>query len=148
MSKTFSSNSAFYVLITLASFALSATVYYLNAPWIFPLDDAYIVIDYAQTLLLGGVDDSYQQPALVGTTSAVHLLFVAVLGLVFELEIAAFVVAALFVALYVTGLARLLLQISQSKWIAIGATCIALFTSYGLRQLYGGLETEIGRAHV
>lgn len=148
MPKTFPSNSAFYVLITLASFTLSATVYYLNTPWIFPLDDAYIVIDNAQTLLLGGVDDSYQQPALVGTTSAVHLLFVAVLGLVFELEIAAFAAAALFAALYVTGLARLLLQISQSRWVAIGATCIALFTSYGFRQLYGGLETGLAMAAV
>lgn len=139
---------AFYALIALASVVLSIAVFHLNAPWVFPLDDAYIVTDNAQTLLAGGVDDSYQQSSLVGTTSAAHLLVVAAFGLVFSLELAAFLTTALFTSLYTVGLARLLYQISNSQWVTLAAVTLGLFTSYSLRQLYGGLETGLAMAAV
>lgn len=141
-------NTVYYISIAAASITLSTAIYFLSANFYFPLDDAYIVIDNAQTLLSRGVDDSYHQPPLVGSTSAVHLLFVAVFGRVFDIEISAFLVVSVFAVLYALGLARLFLQISQSIWVALAGVSIGLFMGNALYQLYGGLETGLAMAAV
>lgn len=138
----------FFGLIALLSASLSCLLYFASAPWHFSLDDAYIVIDNANTLLSGGIDDSYGQNALVGTTSAVHLVSVAFLGLFMELEAAAFFAVAVFAAFYHVGVARLSVQIYPSKLVAMSAVCLSILAYNSLRQLYGGLETGLAMTAV
>ncbi|WP_380054299.1 hypothetical protein ACFE33_13305 [Falsihalocynthiibacter sp. SS001] len=141
-------NVKFYGIIALLSIAISCLLYFGSNPWHFPLDDAYIVIDNANTLLSGNADDSYSQNALVGTTSAVHLISVAFLGLFVDLPVAAFLAASLFAALYHVGIACLSMQIYPSKLIALLSVCISALAQNSLRQLYGGLETGLAMAAV
>jgi len=54
---------------------------YLFWSRLFPLDDAYITLSNARTMLSGQLDPVYQTPYLTGATSTVHLLLVALLML-------------------------------------------------------------------
>ena len=72
----------------------------------FPLDDAYITLHNAQSLL-SGVDRQFGASPLLGATSSVHLLLVTALGLIVSLPWAAAIVAWGGAGLYLLGLSYL-----------------------------------------
>lgn len=90
-------------LIVAVAFAVWAAV--IGRPD-FPLDDAYITLHNAR-VLLHGYDQSYGVSALTGATSPVHLLIVAALGVVFDLQWAGGIAGWLAVWAYLAGLLTL-----------------------------------------
>jgi hypothetical protein len=113
----------------------------------FPLDDAYITLANARTVLEGR-DPSYGVPALEGATSSLHLALVAALGLGLDLRWASAVVAWAGAGAYVAGLAALawrfaLRRVETALLIAAGS--FAGFVPY---HLLNGLETGLALAAV
>jgi hypothetical protein len=116
-------------------------------PVVFPLDDAYITLHNARVLLTGG-DENYDVPALVGATSAVHLVLVAGLGLFLDLPLASFLLNALAAIAYAVGLARLALWAQSSRWVASGIIGLGLLAADAPYHLFNGLETGLAMAAV
>lgn len=120
--------------------ALAVGLFATGRPFMFPLDDAYITLHNAQVLWTGH-DPNYDVPALVGATSLVHLVMVALLSPVFGPVLAAFVVGLFGASAYLIGIERL------GERYGLGSTTIALLlligggTGFVLYQLLNGLET-------
>jgi len=113
----------------------------------FPLDDAYITLHNARTLLAGGADPSYaNSTALTGATSAVHLILIAAFGLLLPLETASSLVSIGGMLLYALGLVRLFRKLAvppiARAVLLISAVCLG-YQSY---QLANGLETALALA--
>lgn len=115
----------------------------------FPLDDAYITLHNARTLLAGGADPSYSGAnALTGATSAVHLVLIAALGLVLPLELASKLVSLAAIALYAAGLSKLLRRTNATASTRAVLLCSGLLVAYLPYQLLNGLETGLAMAAV
>ncbi len=110
---------------------------------IFPLDDAYITLQNARALIGGGWDATYGVSALTGATSLVHLLLVALAGLMLPLPAALWLVSIAGVAAYAAGLDRMAVQAGVSR-ITVGAA--GLLTGYMTINLVNGLETGVALA--
>lgn len=110
------------------------------------IDDAYITLHNARTLLAGGADPAYAgSTALTGATSAVHLLAIAGLGLLLPLETASDLVGLLAILLYVAGLDRMAVQAGCSRVVLI---CLGLLAGYQTLHLVNGLETGLAAAAI
>lgn len=141
-----------------AGFSAGAALVLLGAGWLaapggtgflFPLDDAYIVLHNARVLLSGGADPNYVGiDPLVGSTSPVHLALVSAFGLFLPLVSAASLVAALGIAAYAAGL------VAMARRSGAGLLPSMLFAAAGLlvartpHQLLNGLETGLAMATV
>lgn len=139
-------------------FAASAALLLLGSAWLtapggsgflFPLDDAYIVLHNARILLSGDADPSYVGiDPLVGATSPVHLALVASFGLVLPLTAASAIVAGLGAAAYAAAL------VAMARRFGAGSLAATLFAAAGLlaartpHQLLNGLETGLAMATV
>ncbi len=121
------------VLAALAAAVVAAAFW----PVHFPLDDAYITLHNARSLI-EGVDPLYGQNPLVGATSPVHLLAVTTMGLALALPNASLVVSVVSVAAYAAGLWRWGWKIA-----VIGLTVATVPL-----QLFNGLETPMAMAAV
>lgn len=106
-------------------------------PRSFPLDDAYITLHNARSLL-GGEDRVFGVHPLIGATSAVHLAVIAALGLVLPLPVASLAVSAICGGLYALGLWRL-----HPHWAFV---LTGLLAGYVPIQLLNGLETSMALA--
>ena len=112
---------------------------------VFPLDDAYITLHNARSLLAGGTDPVYGGAAATGATSLLHLALVAALGTLLPLTLANHVLTIAAVMLYALGLARLGARhgVNPSLIAALG-----LASAYLPFSLTNGLETGIAMAAV
>lgn len=122
-------DGVFYLFVATVSLLVCAAIYHLNHPWFFPLDDAYIVLDNAKTLLTRE-DDSFGQPALVGSTSPAHLVIVSFLGLFLDLPLAGYVANTLASSAYALGLARLALKFYPSYAAAVAIACVGCIVGF------------------
>ncbi len=110
------------------------------------IDDAYITLHNARTLLAGGADPAYAgSTALTGATSAVHLVAIGGLGLLLPLETASDLVGLLAILLYVAGLDRMAVQAGCSRVILV---CLGLLAGYQPLHLVNGLETGLAAAAI
>jgi hypothetical protein len=125
-------------LIALFWFAPAVAVL-LFWPRVFPLDDAYITMHNARSLLEGG-DPVFGGSPLLGATSGVHVLSMAILALVVQLPTAALLISATCACLYAWGLWRL-----QKNWAFVGVGLLASFIPI---HLLNGLETSMALAAV
>lgn len=114
-----------------------------------PLDDAYITLHNARTLLAGGADPVYAgSTALTGATSAVHLTLIAILGLAIPLELASKLVTLAAILLYAAGLIVLLRRL-QCPPVARAVLLIAgLMVGYMPYHLLNGLESGLAVAAI
>lgn len=134
--------------------ALLATAFLLHtvSQWggpAFAFDDAYIVLHNAEVLLSGGRDPNFAgTPALVGSTSPVHLALVAGLGLVLPLPWALHVALWLGVALYAFGVFRLSRLLGATGPAALVLAACGLLAGRAPHQLLNGLETGLAMAAV
>lgn len=115
---------------------------------VFPMDDAYIVIHNAQTLLSGSDPNYAGSSALTGTTSEVHLALVT--GLMRFLHPRSALLAALWLAalLYALGLVRLARVNGASRVAAVAIAGLGLVAGQAPHQLLNGLETGLMLAAV
>lgn len=119
----------------------------LGQPFVFPVDDAYITLNNARTLL-SGADPNFNVSPLVGATSPVHLAMVALACLALPPVAAGFVVATLGVMAYAWGVATLAVRQGLSR---LGSTLLlvtALGGGFMVFQLFNGLETAWAMAGV
>ncbi|WP_181706883.1 hypothetical protein [Chthonobacter rhizosphaerae] len=138
---------AVVALVVLAAFAAHTAL--VGTTPDFPLDDAYTVLHNARLLHEGGADPTYPGvPALVGSTSAVHLAIVALLGFVLPLPLALHGVAWAGALLYGLGCARLAGAAGAGPRTAAGFGLAALLVSDTPMQLLNGLETGLAMAAV
>ncbi len=112
---------------------------------LFPLDDAYITLDNARTLLTG-VDHNYGQPALVGATSPIHLALVAGLGMLFPLAAASLVINAAAATAYAAALWAVSGLGGAKRTLRLGILGIGLAAA--IPHLFNGLETGLALAGV
>jgi hypothetical protein len=115
---------------------------------IFPIDDAYIVIHNARTLLSGSDPNYAGTPALAGTTSIVHLALVT--GLMLFLKPLAALSASLWIAilLYALGLVRLARVNGASRVTSVLIAVLGVIAGQTPNQLVNGLETGLMLAAV
>lgn len=108
----------------------------------FPVGDAYITLHNAR-VLLGQTDINFGVPALVGATSTLHLVLVALLGLVLPLPWALDTTLWLGALLYATGVCRLAQEAGARPLPAVSFTAAALLAGHTSFQLMNGLETGL-----
>lgn len=119
-----------------------------RAPIAFPLDDAYITIHNA-IVLLSGADLNYAGvPALVGATSSVHLLLVALMVQITSPLLGSFLVTGFGILAYGLGLARLSFQLGGSALLAAIIVALGMLMGYASYQLFNGLETGLAMAAI
>lgn len=106
-------------------------------PRVFPLDDAYITLHNARSLL-AGCDPLYGVSPLTGATSPVHLLSITLLGVVMTLPNALLVVSVVCLGLYVWALWRI-----YEHWAFV---FIGLASSFAPVWFFNGLETSMAMA--
>ncbi|MCJ2178610.1 hypothetical protein [Novosphingobium album (ex Hu et al. 2023)] len=116
-------------------------------PGEFGLDDAYITLSNARTILTGG-DSVYGASPLLGATSAVHLAVVTFFGLFLPLPQASVVVSALSVILYGAGLKALAEAAGCRGWQTAVIVFVGLCVGYQSFQYFNGLETGLAMASV
>ncbi|MCP4655825.1 MAG: hypothetical protein GY856_10445 [bacterium] len=113
----------------------------------FPVDDAYITLHNAQSLVHGGDPHFPGIPALAGATSVVHTVLIAgLLPFVTSPEKASYVVAGLAVCLFAVGMVRLLRALGVAPGGALAAAALGLTISKMPHQLFNGLETGLALA--
>lgn len=113
----------------------------------FPLDDAYITMHNARSLLQGW-DATYGVSPLVGATSLVHLGLVALFGLVMPLPYASFSICLLAAAAYAAGLDVLVRRAGARSWMVPALTLTGLLAGTMPTLLANGLETGLACATV
>ena len=115
---------------------------------VFPVDDAYIVIHNAQTLLSGSDPNYAGSSPLTGTTSLVHLALVS--GLMLFLGPLAALSASLWIAilLYALGLVRLARVNGAARTASVLVAFLGLIAGETPHQLVNGLETGLMLAAV
>ncbi|MGH6627706.1 MAG: hypothetical protein ACRECD_14405 [Burkholderiaceae bacterium] len=137
----------FYVGLSVVLLAACLIVAF-RAPIAFPLDDAYITIHNA-IVLLSGADPNYEGvPALIGATSSVHLLLVAVMAQITSPLLGSFIVTGFGILAYGLGLARLTFQLGGSALLAAIIAALGLLMGYTSYQLFNGLETGLAMAAI
>lgn len=125
----------------MATIAAALAVWFNCQPFLFPLDDAYITLHNAQTLLTGH-DANYGQPALVGTTSVIHLAVLALMAVALPPVLASFVVATIGAAAYLQGVVALACRLGVPAPLSAIVTALAALTGYTAYHLFNGLETS------
>jgi hypothetical protein len=125
--------------------AISTIIWGWNSTFI--LDDAYITLHNARSLLEGH-DPSYGVSALVGATSAVHLLLVAAIGLIFPMEWASALLALASVILYALMLDLALRRQGAEGWRLAILVVIGVTIGTVPLHLSNGLETGLAMATV
>jgi hypothetical protein len=108
-------------------------------PRLFPLDDAYITLHNARSLLEGG-DPIFGGSPLLGASSGVHVLCVALVGAIVPLPIASLAIGAICSCLYAWGLWKL-----RPNWAFVA---VGLLSSFIPVHLLNGLETSMALAAV
>ena len=88
----------------LTLFCVLLLVLLTDLPKRFAIDDAYITLHNARVLLSGAPDPMYGTSYLVAATSAIYLALLALVGLIFPLPTASFIVLFGAVLLYAVGL--------------------------------------------
>jgi hypothetical protein len=109
---------------------------------VFPINDAYITLHNARTFL-GQPDANFAVPALVGATSTVHAVLVALVGLLLPLPWALDTTLWLGVLLYATGVCTLARMAGSRPLPAVLFTAAALLAGRTVYQLLNGLETGL-----
>jgi len=134
--------AAFLVLLGWAAYTRTFSI-----P-VFPMDDAYIVIHNAQTLLSGSDPNYAGSSPLTGTTSEVHLALVS--GLMLFLHPRAALLTSLWLAtlLYALGLVRLARVNGAGRVAAASIAALGLIAGQAPHQLMNGLETGLMLAAV
>ncbi|MFC2970196.1 hypothetical protein [Acidimangrovimonas pyrenivorans] len=120
---------------------------FLTWPGSFPLDDAYISLHNAQSLLAGW-DYTFDTDPLVGATSPVHLALLSLFGLVLPLPLAAIVLCGIAAILYAAGLEALVVKAGARGWRIPVLVGIGLLIGTLPIQLANGLETGLAMATV
>lgn len=114
-----------------------------------PLDDAYITLHNARALLAGGADPVYAgSTALTGATSAVHLVLIAILGLLLPLELASKLVTLMAILLYAAGLIALLRRLQCPPGARAVILVSGLMVGYMPYHLLNGLESGLALAAI
>jgi hypothetical protein len=108
-------------------------------PRLFPLDDAYITLYNARSLLENG-DHVFGGSPLLGASSGLHLLCVAFIGTFIPLPTASLTICAICSCLYGWGLWRL-----RPSWAFVA---VGLLSSFIPIHLLNGLETSMALAAV
>lgn len=112
---------------------------------VFPVDDAYITLHNARSLIGGGADPVYGGNATVGATSLVHLALLAALGTVLPLEAASHVLTVAAVVLYALGLVRLAQAHAADPWLVAGLGLLPAQIPFALTN---GMETGLAMAAI
>jgi hypothetical protein len=126
-------------LVVLGLAALHARVY--GEP-IFPVDDAYISLHNAEVLLTGDDPHFVGTPALVGSTSAVHVVLSAIFQVFFEPLWAQWVVMILGWLAFALSVLRLAFVLGASAPEALLMVAASLVLGQMPHQLANGLETS------
>lgn len=112
------------------------------------LDDAYITQHNARALL-DGVDPNFAEATpLHGSTSAIHVAILALLGLVAPLAYAQFWFGVFAGLLYVFGLVQLARVSGAAPWSAALFATLALIVGDTPHHLLNGLETGLAMAAI
>lgn len=109
---------------------------------IFPVDDAYISLHNAEVLLTGDDTHFVDTPALVGSTSALHVVLSAVFQLFFEPLWAQWVVMILGGVAFALAALRLAFVLGASVPEALLMVAASLVVGQMPHQLANGLETS------
>jgi len=129
------------------AYGIIIALYQLGWSGVFPLDDAYITLHNARALIAGN-DPVYGVHPLIGATSLVDLMLVAVLGLVLPLTIASLVVGACSTAAYAFALDVAVRRAGASKWQTASLVLSGLTIGTVWTNLNNGLETGLAMAAV
>lgn len=140
-------NAWLHIGVLATSTVAALVIWYHCQPFLFPLDDAYITLHNVQVLLSGN-DANYGQPALVGTTSSVHLAIVALISMMLPPVAAAFLVVTIGAIIYLEGIVALTGHFHLPLPLAAMITAISALTGYTLYHLFNGLETGWAMAAV
>lgn len=114
---------------------------------VFPLDDAYITLHNARSLLEGG-DALYRVSPLTGATSSAHLAALAALGTFLPLPLASVLLCALGAVVYAACLDLLVRRAGVSGWRVAALVFAGLMIGTVPKQLVNGLETGWAMATV
>ena len=120
----------------------------ISLPKRFAIDDAYITLHNARVLMSGATDPMYGTSYLVGATSAIYLALLALVGLIFPLPTASFIVLFGAILLYAIGLERLARDNGLTGWRPFAIVLIGLLWGYSIIHLLNGLETGLSMAVV
>ena len=134
--------------IALLLFCAMLIVLLITLPKRFAIDDAYITLHNARVLMSGAPDPMYGTSYLVGATSAVYLALLSIVGLIFPLPTASFIVLLGAVLLYAIGLERLARDNGLTGWRPYAIVLIGLLWGYSIIHLLNGLETGLSMAAV
>ncbi|WP_147021925.1 hypothetical protein [Microvirga aerophila] len=130
----------FHFLLAGLTVILSGLLWWFEAPFVFPLDDAYITLHNAQ-VLRSGSDVNYNVSALSGATSLIHLAAVTGFMSLAPAALASFLVATVGFGAYAQGAAALAFRHGLSIQVTSLVVVIALMTGYTAHHLFNGLET-------
>jgi hypothetical protein len=139
---------ALFVGTLAAVVALAVTHAAVYGTPIFPVDDAYITLHNAVALKTGSDPNYNDIPALVGSTSAIHVVLVAALLYVLKPVWALWVSCWIGAALYALGLLRVASVHKASTPVALGIVVAGLIVAQTPHQLSNGLETGLAMAGV
>jgi len=113
---------------------------------LFPLDDPYITLSNARVLLSGEVDPAYQTSYLTGATSAVHLLLVALFGLVVPPLWGSLLISLAGALAYFLALVRVVDSLEVSGRARAAILAFGALSGYSLIHYLNGLETSLAMA--
>ena len=128
--------------LALTAVSLAAVVHYRSEGTTLPVDDAYITLHNAE-VLRRGIDPQFGVAAMVGATSSVHTVLVALLGAVVHGEAAGWLGAWVGIAAYVTGVLALGVHYRLSRWDSALLVALSLVVAEVPHQLTNGLETGL-----
>jgi len=128
--------------LCLAAVAAAAAWHYRHEGTALPVDDAYITLHNAE-VLRRGLDPQFGVAAMVGATSSVHTVLLALLGAVVHGEAAGWLGAWVGIAVYVTGVLALGVRYRLSRWDAGLLVALSLVVAEVPHQLTNGLETGL-----
>ncbi|MBC2666300.1 hypothetical protein H7F51_12295 [Novosphingobium flavum] len=112
----------------------------------FPLDDSYIVLHSARSLLAGNHDTAYDTSPLTGATSSIHLALVAALGTIMPLPLASLAIAAVSALVYALGLDQMVREAGAQGWKVPALVLLGLTAGGTPINLFNGLETGLAMA--
>ena len=126
--------------------AAAVVVTLLCWPRLFPIDDAYITLSNARTLMSGTADPVYGSSYLTGATSPAHLLAVAALGFLVPPIWALLLIGLVGAVFYLLGLMRLVERAGLDGWRAAALVGVGSLSGYLPFQYVNGLETSVAMA--
>lgn len=127
-------------------YALPFVLALLFWPGVFPIDDAYITLSNARVFISGQPDANYGTSYLTGATSPIHLLLVALAGLVMDPVKALMLIGVGGAVLYFVALQRLVVAACLAGWRRIAILWIGMVWGYAVFHYLNGLETSLAMA--